>query len=200
VTLRAPSSLPAVRGGFSVATWAALGILVLGVLLRCAYLDSDPYYDEWAGYITDEGRWVENARSLALRGTLFEEPWNLHFLMAPLFQLGTYVAFVVGGVSFLTSRLLTALSGSAMLVLFWVLLIQPQRRRQQQQKRLLAELTVGDEVITVGGLYGRVLEVGDNDVTLEVAPGTNVRVAKSAVAARTMQDAGETEPEPTEPR
>jgi len=87
-----------------------------------------------------------------------------------------------------------------MLVLFWVLLIQPQRRRQQQQKRLLAELTVGDEVITVGGLYGRVLEVGDNDVTLEVAPGTNVRVAKSAVAARTMQDAGETEPEPTEPR
>jgi hypothetical protein len=85
-----------VRAGFSVASWAALGILVLGVLLRFAYLDSDPYYDDWAGYITDEGRWVENARSLALRGTLFEEPWNIHFLMAPLFQLGAYVAFVVG--------------------------------------------------------------------------------------------------------
>ena len=72
VTLRASSSSPAVRVGFSVATCAALGVLVLGVLLRISYLDSDPHYYAWAGYITDEGRWVENARSLALRGTLFE--------------------------------------------------------------------------------------------------------------------------------
>ena len=120
--LRAAPSPPAVRVGFSAATWAALGIVALGVLLRMSYLDSDPYYYSWGGYITDEGRWIENARSLALRGTLFEEPWNLHFLLAPLFQLGTYLAFVVGGVSMLTSRLLTALSGSAMLVLFWMLL------------------------------------------------------------------------------
>jgi hypothetical protein len=122
VTLGASSPPPAVPLRFSVATWAVLGVLVLGVLLRISHLDSDPYYYAWVGYITDEGRWVENARSLALRGTLFEEPWNIHFLMAPLFQLGTYVAFVVGGVSMLTSRLLTALSGSVMLVLFWMLL------------------------------------------------------------------------------
>jgi hypothetical protein len=126
--LRAAPSPPALRVGFSVATWAALGILALGVLLRISYLDSDPYYYAWAGYITDEGRWVQNARSLALRGTLFEEPWNIHFLMAPLFQVGTYVAFVIGGVGMLTSRLLTALSGSAMLVLFWMLLRHTVKR------------------------------------------------------------------------
>jgi len=104
------------------------GIVVLGILLRLARLDADPYYYDWVGYITDEGRWVENARSLALRRTLFEQSWNIHFLIAPLFQLGTYVAYVVGGVSVLTSRLLTALSGSALLVLFWMLLRHTMKR------------------------------------------------------------------------
>jgi preprotein translocase subunit YajC len=79
----------------------------------------------------------------------------------------------------------------AMLVLIWVLLIQPQRRRQQQQTRLLAELKAGDEVITVGGLYGRVQSLADESVQLEVAPQTSVRVAKSAVAARVAPEAVE---------
>ena len=71
-----------------------------------------------------------------------------------------------------------------MLVLMWVLLIQPQRRRQQQQARLLAELKAGDEVITMGGLYGRVESLDDDSIQLEIAPQTRVRVAKSAVATR----------------
>src|SRR5262245_51687376 len=132
-TLRAAPSPAVVRVGFSIAAWAALGIIVIGTLLRISYRAADPYYYSWAGYITDEGRWVENARSLALRRTLFEEAANIHFLMAPLFQLGTYVAFVVAGVSMLTSRLLTALSVSAMLVLFWATLIlttQSETRRE----------------------------------------------------------------------
>jgi preprotein translocase subunit YajC len=80
---------------------------------------------------------------------------------------------------------------AAMLVLMWVLLIQPQRRRQQQQARLLADLKTGDEVITVGGLYGRVQSIDDESVQLEVAPQTNVRVAKSAVATRVTAEAAE---------
>jgi preprotein translocase subunit YajC len=82
-----------------------------------------------------------------------------------------------------------------LLVLMWFLLIQPQRRRQQQQKRLLAELSAGDEVITMGGLYGRVKALGDDDLTLEIAPETNVRVAKSAVAARVAPEPEEEPPE-----
>lgn len=85
----------------------------------------------------------------------------------------------------------------AMLVLMWVLLIQPQRRRRQQQARLLAELQPGDEIVTVGGLYGRVQSLDEDAVQLEIAPQTNVRVAKSAVAARISPDA--TDPQPTLP-
>jgi preprotein translocase subunit YajC len=80
---------------------------------------------------------------------------------------------------------------AAMLALIWLLLVQPQRRRRQQQARMLAELAVGDEVITAGGLYGRVRELGDDYVVLEIASDTRVRVAKSAVAGRV-------EPEPAE--
>ena len=80
----------------------------------------------------------------------------------------------------------------AMLVLMWALLIQPQRRRQQQQARLLTELAVGDEVVTLGGLYGRVKSLDKDAVMLEIAPQTSVRVAKSAVAGRAAPKAENT--------
>jgi preprotein translocase subunit YajC len=89
--------------------------------------------------------------------------------------------------------LISLLFIAAMLVLLWVLLIQPQRRRQQQQARLLAEIKEGDEVITLGGLYGRVQSLDDESVQLEIAPQTSVRVAKSAVAARVPEPSAEAE-------
>ena len=70
-----------------------------------------------------------------------------------------------------------------MLGLMWMLLIRPQRRRHLEQQQLLGRLSEGDEVVTAGGLYGTIEEVGDDDVRLSVAPGTTVRVAKRAVAA-----------------
>jgi preprotein translocase subunit YajC len=88
--------------------------------------------------------------------------------------------------------LISILFIGAMLVLMWALLIQPQRRRQQKQARLLAELAAGDEVVTLGGLYGRVQAVEEDAVMLEIAPRTSVRVAKSAVAARAAPEAENT--------
>lgn len=88
--------------------------------------------------------------------------------------------------------MITIIFIGAMLVLMWALLIQPQRRRQQKQARLLSELTVGDEVMTLGGLFGRVQSVEDDAVMLEIAPQTSVRVAKSAVAARAAPKAENT--------
>ncbi len=64
----------------------------------------------------------------------------------------------------------------------WLLLIRPQRRKQQEQQDLLSNLQVGDEIVTAGGIYGTISEVEDGDVTVEIAPGTNVRMAKRAVA------------------
>ena len=73
---------------------------------------------------------------------------------------------------------------AAMFVLLWALLIRPQRQRQMQQQRLLASIEPGDEVLTVGGLYGIVQEIDDeDDLVVEVAEGIHVRIARRALAA-----------------
>ena len=74
-----------------------------------------------------------------------------------------------------------------LLVLFavmWVLVIRPQRRRQAAQKRMLEELAPGQEVITTGGMYGKVHSVvGEDEVSVEIAPDVRVRLARGAIAA-----------------
>jgi preprotein translocase subunit YajC len=67
-------------------------------------------------------------------------------------------------------------------VLFWFLIIRPQRRRSQLQNRLVDTLERGQDVVTAGGLYGRIKEIGDEDVQLEIAPEIVVRVDKRAVS------------------
>ena len=72
----------------------------------------------------------------------------------------------------------------AMFALLWVIVIMPGRRRAQAQRQLVASVEVGDEILTVGGLYGRVDGVsGDDELLVEIAPDTQVRVARRAVAA-----------------
>jgi len=78
-----------------------------------------------------------------------------------------------------------------MIVLFYVLIVMPQRRRRQVQTQLLREVEVGDEVMTLGGIFGVVREVEDHHVVLEIAPDTRVRLVKSAITARTEADAEE---------
>jgi preprotein translocase subunit YajC len=80
----------------------------------------------------------------------------------------------------------------AMFALLWLLLIRPQRARQQQQKQLLESVAVGDEILTVGGIYGIVEEVEDDeDLVVQVAEGVNVRVARRAVATVVKPDEDE---------
>ena len=80
---------------------------------------------------------------------------------------------------------------AGMLILFYVLIVMPQRRRRQVQARLLQDVEIGDEVMTLGGIFGFVREVEDHHVVLEIAPDTRVRLAKSAITARTEPDAEE---------
>jgi preprotein translocase subunit YajC len=77
--------------------------------------------------------------------------------------------------------------------LLWLIVVRPQRKRQNQQQQMLNELNVGDEVLTAGGIYGTISEVDDDHVIVEIAPNTEVRVARRAIAGVT------TEPEPEEP-
>lgn len=70
----------------------------------------------------------------------------------------------------------------AMFVLLWVLLIRPQRQRQLKQQQLLSSVEPGDEILTVGGLYGIVRDVDEeDDLIVEIAEGIQVRIARRAV-------------------
>jgi preprotein translocase subunit YajC len=77
----------------------------------------------------------------------------------------------------------------AMFVLLWVLLIRPQRAKQQQQQQMLSTIELGDEILTVGGLYGIVREIDEeDDLVVEVAEGIQVRIARRAVATVVKPD------------
>ena len=82
----------------------------------------------------------------------------------------------------------------AMLVLLWALLIRPQRSRQRQQQELVSNIEPGDEILTVGGLYGIVQEIDeDDDLIVEVADAVHVRIARRAVAGVEKPDSEEGE-------
>lgn len=77
----------------------------------------------------------------------------------------------------------------AMFALLWLLLIRPQRNRQREQQRLIDSVAPGDEILTVGGVYGIVVEEDEEqDLIVEVADGINVRVARRAVASVVKPD------------
>jgi preprotein translocase subunit YajC len=75
-------------------------------------------------------------------------------------------------------------------VLFYFLLIRPQQRRARAQRDLISSVEVGDEIMTAGGILGTVTAMDDDDelLTVEVAPGTSVRVVKRAVSQRFVEN------------
>ena len=85
---------------------------------------------------------------------------------------------------------------AAMAAVIWFLLIRPQRQRLAAQRNLIADLAPNDEVVTAGGILGKVRSTAEDHVVLEIAPGTEVRVAKQAVTSVLRKDeeqASETE-------
>jgi preprotein translocase subunit YajC len=78
-----------------------------------------------------------------------------------------------------------------LIVIFYFMLIRPQKRRVQQHKNLISSIGVGDEIVTIGGIYGRVVRMGDEDIDLEISPGTTIRIVKSAIARRVTEDIDE---------
>jgi preprotein translocase subunit YajC len=73
-----------------------------------------------------------------------------------------------------------------MVVLFlvmWMFMIRPQKRRQQERQQMLQNVGPGAEIITAGGVYGTVTDTTDDYLVLEIAPETEIRVARNAVAS-----------------
>jgi preprotein translocase subunit YajC len=68
-----------------------------------------------------------------------------------------------------------------MFVLLYFLMIRPQMKRAKESKAMIEALQKGDEVITAGGVLGRITKLSDGYVSLEIAPNTEIAVQKSAV-------------------
>jgi preprotein translocase subunit YajC len=77
-----------------------------------------------------------------------------------------------------------------MIVGFYFLLIRPQRNRQRAQQALLAQLEVGDEVMTTGAIFGTIVDIDEDEgvLTVEVAPGTRIRMLRQGIAQRFVED------------
>lgn len=80
-----------------------------------------------------------------------------------------------------TGGLMQMLPMILMFVVLWFLMIRPQMKKAKEHKALIEALAKGDEVVTGGGLVGKITKVGDNYVTLEIAEGTEVTVQKPAI-------------------
>jgi preprotein translocase subunit YajC len=74
-----------------------------------------------------------------------------------------------------------------LVVVFYFFMIRPQRNRMRQHQDLLSNLGLGDEVETVGGIFGTIRSMDDETFMIELAPGTVVRVSRSAVRRKVYQ-------------
>ena len=94
-------------------------------------------------------------------------------IISPAFAQGASAGGDAGLMSFLPIIL--------MFVLLYFLMIRPQMKRAKEQKAMIEALQKGDEVVTAGGIVGRITKLSDQYVTVEVAPNTEVVVQRSAV-------------------
>ena len=83
-----------------------------------------------------------------------------------------------GGPSMLSTLALPAL----LLVVFYFLLIRPKSKRAKEQREMLSKVAVGDEIATTGGMLGKVTEVGEQFLSVEIADGVNIKLQKFQVA------------------
>ncbi len=71
----------------------------------------------------------------------------------------------------------------AFVVIFYFMLIRPQQKKAKEHQAMLSKLSVGDEVVTSGGILGKIVEVGDSFATVEVAEGVRLKIQKIQVTS-----------------
>jgi preprotein translocase subunit YajC len=81
------------------------------------------------------------------------------------------------------SNLMTFLPLILMFAVLYFVILRPQMRRQKEIKAMLSSLAVGDEVVTSGGLLGKLAKLTEHYVVLELGPGVEVKIQRSAVTA-----------------
>jgi preprotein translocase subunit YajC len=81
-----------------------------------------------------------------------------------------------------TNPLLSFLPLLVLFAVFYFMLIRPQMRRAKEQRNMISALAKGDEVVTNGGIAGRIEDMGDTFITLEIAPNVKIKLQKSAIS------------------
>jgi preprotein translocase subunit YajC len=81
-----------------------------------------------------------------------------------------------------SDTLLTFLPMIAIFVVFYFLLIRPQQKKQKEARAMLESLEKGNEVVTAGGILGRIVKLDEQYVTVEIAPNTQMVVQRNAIA------------------
>lgn len=69
-----------------------------------------------------------------------------------------------------------------MFAIFYFLLIRPQQKKAKEHRALLEALKKGDQVVTAGGIHGKITSVDENLITLEIATGVNIKINKGFIA------------------
>jgi preprotein translocase subunit YajC len=104
--------------------------------------------------------------------------WSLPVFISSAFAQ-TAPAAAAGGD--MQSTLMSMLPLVLMFVVLYFVMIRPQMRKQKEAKAMIDALAKGDEVVTVGGMLGKVTKLNDNSLSLEVANGVEVQIQRMAV-------------------
>jgi preprotein translocase subunit YajC len=87
-----------------------------------------------------------------------------------------------------SSQILSFLPIILIFVIFYFLLIRPQQKQRKEHQNLLANIKVGDNVLTTGGIYGRITGIKDDKVTVEISDKVRVKVNRGHIAGVVKQD------------
>ena len=87
---------------------------------------------------------------------------------APAAPGGGYEMFIMIGIFF---------------AIMYFMIIRPQQKKQKDHRKLISSLSKGDEVVTTGGIMGKILKVGDNSLQIEISEGVTIRLQKSSISS-----------------
>ena len=87
---------------------------------------------------------------------------------APAASGGGYEMFIMIGIFF---------------AIMYFMIIRPQQKKQKEHQKLVSSLSKGDEVVTTGGMMGKILKVGDNSIQVEVSEGVTIRLQKNSISS-----------------
>ena len=68
-------------------------------------------------------------------------------------------------------------------VIMYFMIIRPQQKRQKDHQKLISSLSKGDEVVTSGGMMGKILKIGDNSIQVEISEGVAIKLQKNSISS-----------------